>query len=210
MLQINTVTCIQRSMTSGEVLQICRGPPKSSKPVPPPGGGPGGGSAPTAPRSPCKWFAKGSCRDGASCLFAHAATGGGGAAPGHGGGGGESTAVCRWHAKGGCRDGARCRYLHPESGGPIGAGWPRSPTGGGGNKVTTPCQWETRGGCKSRATCPYLHKRPPPMKRTKTPEDCASTIGKFTVKALRNKRLTKRQVRCHTATPENYQCSPVF
>ena len=78
-------------------------------------------------RPPCAaWRARGHCRFGASCRYAHGAGSGGG-----GGGGapqapasapGSLPAVCRWYLMGVCTAGKRCPYQHALAGGAPGAG----------------------------------------------------------------------------------------
>ena len=84
------------------------------------GGGGGGGAAEVKPKSktPCSFFAKGSCTKGESCRFSHSL-------PAGGGGGAaavtitKSKTICSFFVKGICTKGDSCRFSHqlPAGGG---------------------------------------------------------------------------------------------
>uniref|UniRef100_A0A6V2HMQ0 mRNA export factor GLE1 n=1 Tax=Ditylum brightwellii TaxID=49249 RepID=A0A6V2HMQ0_9STRA len=118
---------------------------------PSPFGGGGGGNNSQDNRPPCRFFAQGTCRNGANCTFSHGSTNN--AQPNNafgGGGGGNSNngtdkkQPCRFFAQGKCRNGANCKFSHETAGGSggatqsTGAFGASTPFGGGGNNNSQP------------------------------------------------------------------------
>ena len=104
---------------SGEQIAICSSFMAASGSSAAGGGGGGGGAAEVKPKSktPCSFFAKGSCTKGESCLFSHSLPAGGGGAAAVTIT--KSKTICSFFVKGICTKGDSCRFSHqlPAGGG---------------------------------------------------------------------------------------------
>ena len=130
-------------------------------------------------KTPCIHYARGSCKNGAKCTFAHTSIGPpspfSSPSPPQHVGGSQTKKPCIFYAQGTCRYGDTCRDSHAAAS-PTAPRAPRTPTKsptvsfGMGSSPTSPlptspfgpCKFFTRGFCKEGEKCPFPHVGNPP------------------------------------------------
>lgn len=122
-------------------------------------------------RTPCRFYALGSCSKGGACQFTHESSqvsgdpqptlsfnsGALSVAPQPGSG---SKLPCRYFASGHCARGQSCLFAHEESLKPSALGVnpllvpePRTPD----SRIQIPCQFFAKGHCRNGDACPFAH-----------------------------------------------------
>jgi len=125
-------------------------------------------------KTPCIHYARGSCKNGTKCTFAHSSTGApspfSSPSPPRHVGGSNVSKPCIFYAQGKCRYGDACHDSHV-AGPPTTPASPRTPTkspavsfGMGKSPASPlptspfgPCKFFTRGFCKEGEKCPFPH-----------------------------------------------------
>ena len=136
-------------------------------------------------KTPCIHYARGSCKNGSKCTFAHSSVGASpfsSSSPPRHGGGLQVARPCIFYAQGACRYGDKCRDSHvaaphttpaapgtPTKSPAVSFGMSRSPSSPPSTNPFGPCKYFTRGFCKEGQKCPFPHIGNPEPASSKVP-----------------------------------------